>query len=260
MTAAAGNGFRPTFRLPMFEGPLDLLLHLIRENEVDIYDIPIAEITRQYLEKLAEWQSLDLTVAGDYLVMAATLLEIKSRMLLPRPPAPEQEEQDPRAELVQRLLEYQRYVQAVETLRTWEAFRQQLHFRTQEANGEDYAIPVVATELEPADLARALRRLLENAGVQPTETVSAIVPHEKVSLKLKMAEILNALRHRPEGLSFADLVMSATDRREVVIAFLALLELLRRGRVRVIQRASCGAIRILRPKAEESPTVVRDHA
>src|SRR5438105_10379546 len=98
------------FHLPAFDGPLDLLLHLIRENRIDIYDIPIAQITEQYMEYLALWESLDLAVAGEYLVMAATLVEIKSRMLLPKPPPPEADEHDdPRAELVQRLLEYQRY-------------------------------------------------------------------------------------------------------------------------------------------------------
>src|SRR5687767_479554 len=88
------------FHLPIFEGPLDLLLHLIREHEIDIYDIPIAEITQQYLTYLEAWESMDLTVAGEYLVMAATLIEIKSRMLLPRPPTLEDEVEDPRAELV----------------------------------------------------------------------------------------------------------------------------------------------------------------
>src|SRR5258708_7788961 len=101
---------RPQFRLPAFEGPLDLLLHLIRENKVDIYDIPIAEIARQYMDYLARWEELDLAVAGEYLVIAATLLEIKSRLLLPQPPPPESDEDsDPRAELVQKLLEYQQY-------------------------------------------------------------------------------------------------------------------------------------------------------
>src|SRR5256885_1964791 len=93
------------FKLPVFEGPLDLLLHLIRERQVDIYDIPIAEITQQYLEYLALWESMDLAIAGEYLVIAATLVEIKSRLLLPAPPPAEGEEEaeDPRAELVQRL-------------------------------------------------------------------------------------------------------------------------------------------------------------
>src|SRR2546423_15713661 len=98
-----------TFHLGVFDGPLDLLLHLIRENEIDIYDIPIARIAQQYLDHLAMWEELDLAIAGEYLVMAATLLEIKSRMLLPAPPPLEGEaEEDPRAELVERLLEDQR--------------------------------------------------------------------------------------------------------------------------------------------------------
>src|SRR5713226_2018309 len=102
------------FRLRVFEGPLELLLHLIREAKIDIYDIPIAEVTSQYLETLALLEALDLAVAGEFLVMAATLMEIKSRMLLPRPPAAvteEDEGEDPRAELVQRLLEYEQYKQ-----------------------------------------------------------------------------------------------------------------------------------------------------
>src|SRR5207249_1940592 len=102
----------------VFEGPLDLLLHLIRENEIDIYDIPIARIAQQYLDYVAMLEALDLAIAGEYIVMTATLLEIKSRMLLPAPPPIEGEAvEDPRAELVQRLLEYQRYQESVETLR-----------------------------------------------------------------------------------------------------------------------------------------------
>src|SRR5258708_7061299 len=99
------------FKLSVFEGPLDLLLHLIRENQIDIYDIPIADIAQQYLDYLTLWESLDLSIAGEFIVMAATLLEIKSRLLLPAPPknTEDGEDDDPRAELVQRLLEYQRY-------------------------------------------------------------------------------------------------------------------------------------------------------
>ena len=100
----------PNFTTPIFEGPLDLLLHLIRANEVDIYDIPIAEMTRQYLSYMALLEALDLEVAGEYLVIAATLIEIKSRMLLPQaPPQGDDEAEDPRAELVARLVEYQQF-------------------------------------------------------------------------------------------------------------------------------------------------------
>ena len=109
----------PHFKTSAFEGPLDLLLHLIRANEVDIYNIPIAEITQQYLDYMDLWEALDLTVAGEYVLIAATLIEIKSRLLLPqqKPENTDEEPEDPRAELVQRLLEYQQYQGTLETLR-----------------------------------------------------------------------------------------------------------------------------------------------
>src|ERR1051325_3415358 len=114
----------PHFKTPAFEGPLDLLLHLIRANQVDIYDIPIAEITQQYLDTLELMEELDLSIAGEYVVIAATLIEIKSRLLLPQPPASSEEEaEDPRAELVARLLEYQQYQGTGETLRGWAEVR-----------------------------------------------------------------------------------------------------------------------------------------
>ena len=134
----------PHFKTPAFEGPLDLLLHLLRTNEVDIYDIPIAEITGQYLAYMELLEALDLAIAGEYVVMAATLIEIKSRMLLPQEPAPEGEEEaeDPRAELVARLLEYQQYQGTLETLRTWEELRRQIYFRGALENGDDYILPM----------------------------------------------------------------------------------------------------------------------
>src|SRR6476469_6832369 len=116
----------PHFKTPAFEGPLDLLLHLIRANQVDISDIPIAEITQQYLAMMDLFEALDLQVAGEYVLLAATLIEIKSRMLLPQPPpqaGEDAEDLDPRAELVARLREYQLYQGTVETLRTWEELR-----------------------------------------------------------------------------------------------------------------------------------------
>src|SRR5579871_404729 len=156
------------FKLPVFEGPLDLLLHLIRENQIDIYDIPIAEITQQYLEYLALWESLDLAIAGEYLVIAATLLEIKSRLLLPSPPPADgmEEEEDPRAELVQRLLEYQRYQGTVETLRGWEEMRRQLYFRGALESPDDYLLPTPEGEMSPGALLTALRRLLAAGGLE----------------------------------------------------------------------------------------------
>lgn len=246
VVALATSEQQPHFHLPTFEGPLDLLLQLIRENEVDIYDIPIAEITRQYLDRLAEWQALNLTVAGEYLVMAATLLEIKSRMLLPRPPAAEQEEPDPRAELARRLAEYQQYADLVETFRAWEAYRQQLYFRTAADTLDDYVLPVEASSLGAVDLAAALRRLLESAGVPGEQGVSAIVPRQRISLKLKMAEVMRAVRRSPDGVTFNALVEVCSTLGEVVVTFLAVLELLRSGRVVLIQRRPFGQLRVKR--------------
>jgi segregation and condensation protein A len=121
----------PYFRTPAFEGPLDLLLHLIRANQVDISDIPIAEITQQYLAMMDLFEELDLQVAGEYVLIAATLIEIKSRMLLPQPPpqAGDELEEDPRAELVARLREYEQYQGTLETLRSWEEVRRSIFFR-----------------------------------------------------------------------------------------------------------------------------------
>ena len=125
-------------KLDVFEGPLDLLLYLIRKNEVDIYDIPIAEITRQYLEMLNVMRTLNLDIAGEFLVMAATLTHIKSRMLLPAPPAGEEEEEgeDPRKELVDRLLEYERFKEAAQSLENKDILERDVFTRTQTEDGE----------------------------------------------------------------------------------------------------------------------------
>ena len=142
----------PPVAVAAFEGPLDLLLHLIREHKVEITDIPIVEITDHYLSWLRAMEALNLTVAGEFLVMAATLLEIKSRTLLPKPPkeaVPEDEDgQDPRLELVQRLLDYQRYKAFVDTLSGWEDDQRRLFFR-EPSSLDLYPLPVAYGELNP---------------------------------------------------------------------------------------------------------------
>jgi segregation and condensation protein A len=227
----------PRFKLAAFEGPLDLLLHLIRERELDIYDIPIADITQQYLAYLAHWESMDLAIAGEYLVIAATLVEIKSRMLLPAPPPTEgdDEAEDPRAELVQRLLEYQRYQGTVETLREWEEFRRNLYFRGALENPDDYVLPMASGEMSASALVNALRRMLAAAGVDD-DPVTAVIPRRRVSLRMKMAEVLRRVRSHPEGVGFETLFELPCYRYEIVLTFLALLELLRLGRVRAAQK------------------------
>ena len=233
---------RPRFRLPVFEGPLDLLLHLIRENKLDICDIPIAEITQQYLEYLAMWEELDLAVAGEYIVIAATLLEIKSRMLLPQPPPPESDEDvDPRAELVQRLLEYQQYQGTVETLRGWEELRGRLFFRGALENPEDYVLPLSEGDMDANSLLNALKRMLEQAGLGE-DPVTAVVPRRRVSLRMKMAEVLRKVRSHPDGVAFEQLFQIPLRRYDVVLTFLALLELVRLLRIRAQQKRALGEI------------------
>jgi segregation and condensation protein A len=227
----------PRFHLPTFDGPLDLLLHLIRENEIDIYDIPIAEITQQYLDYLSLMEQFDLAVAGEYLVIAATLLEIKSRMLLPQAPKTktgEDEEEDPRAELVQRLLEYQKFRGSVETLKGWEEFRQRIFFRGALENPEDYLLPVPAGNIHPMELLEALKKALLAAGVQDTN-VTAVTPRRRVSLRMKMAELMNKIRACPEGLPFAAALESPAFLYDIVLLFLAMLELLRQGMIQAEQ-------------------------
>jgi segregation and condensation protein A len=222
-------------RLPIFEGPLDLLLHLIREAKIDIYDIPIAEITGQYLEMLALMEALDLAVAGEFLVMAATLMEIKSRMLLPRPPAPppdEEEGADPRAELVQRLLEYEQYKQIAEQFRALEA-EGRLRFTRTPPPDEAESVPLA--ELRPQDLLGALRRMLASFAEEGPPVAS--LQRERISLRLRMRELWGHLQDSPEPVSFRELFpRSPRPRRlEVIVTFLAVLELLRLGRIRVFQ-------------------------
>ncbi len=237
------NAPAPRFTLPTFEGPLDLLLHLIRENRVDIYDIPIALITQQYLERLAEWQASDLAVAGEYLVMAATLLELKSRMLLPQPAVENEEEEDPRADLVRRLIEYRRYESVVAALREWEAYRSGLHFRGAVENPDDYMLPVSPGALRGPDLAAAIKQLMRDVGIEESP-VSAIVPRRHVSLKMAMVTILRRVRNAPDGIRFSELFDQPVTLAEVVIAFLALLELLRQGSIAVSQRRPMADFRL----------------
>jgi segregation and condensation protein A len=223
------------FHLPVFDGPLDLLLHLIREAKIDIYDIPIAEITAQYLEMLALMEALDLAVAGEFLVMAATLMEIKSRMLLPRPPVPPPEEDeggDPRAELVQRLLEYEQYKQLAEQFRVLEE-EGRLRFTRTPAPEEAESVPLA--ELRPDDLIGALRRML--ASFAEAGPPVASLQRERVNLRLRMRELWGLLQDSLKPISFRELFPDAPrpSRLEVIVTFLAVLELLRLGRIRVFQ-------------------------
>jgi len=236
-------------KLEVFEGPLDLLLHLIRKNEIDIYDIPIAIITQQYLQYLEMMKSLNLDVAGEFLLMAATLLHIKSRMLLPaseEEQATEEdggEEEDPRAELVRRLLEYQRFREAAQELGRGLLLDREVFARN--FFGEEVvegAGETLAGEATLFDLMEAMKKVLQ--GLPPEEFQEISIDH--LTVKDKINEIMERLWEM-ESLVFTQLFTSATPRREVITTFLALLELLRLRMIKLYQSESFGAIRIFSP-------------
>lgn len=237
----------PPVALPAFEGPLDLLLHLIREHRVDIADIPIVQITDQYLAYLRAMEAMNLNVAGEFLLMAATLLEIKSRMLLPKPPRIEEAEEglDPRQELVQRLQDYQRYKVFIETLAEWEDDRRALFFRGQGDYGDLYDLPVGFGELNPGALLKALQRMLAEAGDDGDQAVTS-VRRQKITLRLAMAALWRKVqRGGTSGVLLDECFERPFVRLEIVMTFLALLELLRQGRVDARQDAHLGHIYLL---------------
>lgn len=240
--------------LPVFEGPLDLLLYLIRRQEIDICDIPIARITEQFLDYLTLLEELDIEVAADFLVMAATLLEIKSRLLLPRPvlqeEAEEEEAEDPRAELVRKLLEYQQFKSAAGVLQQRADEQKQLFSRTDVVPNLPFARPEpsLAGNHDPFSLWTALQEVL--ARVEKAGPAIREVARPKVTIRQQMVHILKLLESTREGIGFADTIFYAgrvdsPTRVEVIITFLALLELMRLHRVLVKQDELFGKIKIV---------------
>ena len=245
--SAPSSNTLPPVALPAFEGPLDLLLHLIREHRVDIADIPIVQITDQYLAYLRAMEAMNLNVAGEFLLMAATLLEIKSRMLVPKPPRIEEAEEgmDPRQELVQRLQDYQRYKVFIETLAEWEDDRRALFFRGQGDYGDLYDLPVGFGELNPGALLKALQRMLAEAGDDGDQAVTS-VRRQKITLRLAMAALWRKVqRGGTSGVLLDECFERPFVRLEIVMTFLALLELLRQGRMDARQDAHLGHIYLL---------------
>jgi segregation and condensation protein A len=229
-----------TVRLEAFEGPLDLLLHLIRKNELDIMDIPIALITEQYLEYMKLMKELNLDVAGDYLLMASTLLHIKSKMLLPVSQEEEEEGgEDPRAELVRRLLEYQKFRDAAGDLDRRPLKGRDIFVR---------AVPPDPQELQEEgkmevslfDLLEALRQVL--ARVRP-EAVHEVML-EPVTVEERVQEILSLLQREKRSIAFHSLFGERVSRRMIVVTFLAILELVKMKQIRLFQMAPFETIRL----------------
>ncbi len=235
-----------TFKLPRFEGPLDLLLHLIKRDEIDIYDIPIAHITQQYLQYIEIMRMLDLDVAGEFLVMAATLMRIKAKMLLPvQQPGDEEDEGDPREELVQRLIEYRQFKEAAEQLKDHEGQRRLLYERGIVPT-EDDAGPLPLAPATLFDLLEALNRVLSRV----PQRVVYEVQTEVYDVEDKMSLIARTVAEDGE-LSFFGLMSGCRARMEVVVSFMALLELIKLGQVIVVQDENFSDIRILPKLAEE---------
>lgn len=243
-------------KLEMFEGPLDLLLHLIREHQLNILDIPMAAITDEYLRYLALMQELDLDVAGEFLLMAATLLHIKSKMLLPPEEAAEgeeAEEEDPRAELVDRLLEYKKFKEAAQTLGVLEWEQALLHRRGAPAIELTVEGPLTVSLFE---LMRAFRDVLRRADVPaPLE----ITP-EELNVGQRIVLLLDRLAGE-SPLEFTSLFAGSTRRAEIIVTFLALLELLRRRLASARQAEPMGPIMVYRnvERVEESGPVAPAH-
>jgi segregation and condensation protein A len=218
-------------QLEIFEGPLDLLLHLIKKNEVSITDIPIAAITEQYLATLELMQTLNLDMAGEFLVMAATLIHIKSRMLLPTSDGETDEEDeggDPREELVRRLLEYQRFKEAASELGQRDVLTRDVFVRA--ATPTEKPVPAGFRELSVFELLTALHRVLERLPKDEFHEVTL----EKITVREKMTLVLERLRVGGRVM-FESLFTDAGTRMEVIVTFLAMLELVKIRAVRIFQ-------------------------
>lgn len=234
--------------LAAFDGPFDLLLHLIHKNEIDIYDIPIAEITAQYLDYLAQMEALDLEIASEFLVMAATLLSIKARLLLPKPP-PElldeaDEEYDPRQELVRDLLEYRRIREAADVLGDFYQRRQLQVARPNDVSlyNDMFGEVNPLAGKTPADLLAALQPIWQRA--KNAEQVHTI-RREAISIGMMTDKLLQRLRKAPAGIRFNDIFAEQASRLQVIVAFLALLELTKISAVQVQQDTPDAAIYIV---------------
>lgn len=233
-----------SYKLENFEGPLDLLLHLIEKNKVSIYDIPIVLITQQYLDYVSRMEKTDLDIVSEFLVMAATLIDIKSRMLLPAQDEEEEDEEDPRAELVRRLLEY----------KTYKYMAQELEEREQDAERLLYKEPTIPKEVlkyePPVDLDSLLDGLTlaklqsifdsvmkrKEDKIDPVRSNFGTIRKEPVSLEQKIGSVMQyARKHRT--FSFRQILEKQTGRLEVVVTFLAVLELMKMGKICLTQEA-----------------------
>ena len=231
-----------TVRLQVFEGPLDLLLHLLDKNKVNIYDIPIVEITAQYMEYIAEMKRQDLDVLSEFLVMAATLIDIKSKMLLPSDPDSEEEEEDPRAELVQQLLEYKMYKCMAYELKDRQMDAQRVMFKEPTIPDEvlAYEEPVNVAELVSdvtlAKLNEIFKSIMKKQKdkIDPLRSKFGKIQKEEVSLEDKIAQLQEYAKEH-KHFSFRSLLEAQSGKVEIIVTFLAILELMKMGKIFISQ-------------------------
>lgn len=239
------------FKLQVFEGPLDLLLHLIEKNKVSIYDIPIVEITNQYLDYVSQMERSDMDTMSEFLVMAATLIRIKAKMLLPKEPKEEEEFVDPRQELVERLIEYKKYKYAAMELKDMEIDAGRALYRKKDIPEE---IETYEEVIDPADILSGmdidlagLNRIFQDVMKRMTDKVDPVrskfgrIEKEKISVEDKM----NHIRERMRGLSgihFRSLLEAQTSKFDIVVTFLAVLELMKIGSIAARQEKQFGEI------------------
>ncbi|MBF0384907.1 MAG: segregation/condensation protein A [Candidatus Omnitrophica bacterium] len=238
-------------KLEIFEGPLDLLIYLIKKDDIDVTNIPIAKITEQYMQYIDLMKMLDLDIVGDFLVMAATLMQIKSRMLLPPDPSDVQQKEDPRDELVKRLQEYQRFKEIALELQDKEKMRKDLYSRMvdiAELNKLREDSKEVFFEANLFDLITALTEALNK---KPEEIIHEITK-EEYTVEGKIHDILHLLL-KENRILLGELFFKCSSRLEVVVTFLAVLELIRLKEIVVIQRKLFGEIEILRNKDNMVP-------
>jgi segregation and condensation protein A len=229
-------------KIPVFEGPFDLLLHLIKEAKIDIYDIPIARITSQYLQYIEMMKELNLEIAGDFLVMASTLIHIKSRMLLPPDEdVPLDEQEDPRLELVQKLLEYQTFKEAASTLREKEEEWKKVFSKEPfTEDGEELYL----VDVNLFDLMGAFKQLLET--VSPDIVT---ITKETLTVKDRMSVIMEMIEGH-EAIRFEEIFKGSTIRIQLIVTFVALLELIRLSLVKAYQEKQFGNIWIVNPSKQ----------
>jgi len=231
-----------------FQGPLDLLLHLIQKDQIDIYDIPISHITDQFIRHIEIMHLVSLDMAGEFMAMAATLLVIKMRMLMPKhAEAVEEEEEDPRADLVRRLLEYKRFKEAARLLRECEDQRQQFHLRATKYPFLDQAEQEPALKIEMYDLLAALADIFDRIKTRPIHEIR----REPFTVVEKIELVRSLLRENEGGtVRFDECFRDDAIKMEVIVTFIAILELVKRGEVAIFQTETHGSI-WLQARAEE---------